>query len=77
MVKTSPSNAWGVDLIPGQGARIPHASRPKKKKRSSNHLDLLFIMLLSLDRLFPCVYIVSSSSGNSLQPFLQKSFLFF
>lgn len=35
VVKISPSTAWGVSLIPGQRARIPHASRPKKKKRSS------------------------------------------
>ena len=68
VLKTSPSNAWGVGLIPGQGARIPHASRPKKKDR----LDFLFVMLLSLDRLFSCVYIVSSSlSGNSLKPKLK------
>ena len=31
MVKTSPSNAGGVDSIPGQGAKIPHASRPKNQ----------------------------------------------
>ena len=28
--KTSPSNAGGVGLIPGQGAKLPHASQPKK-----------------------------------------------
>ena len=32
MVKTSPSNAGGVGLIPGQGAKIPHASGPKTPK---------------------------------------------
>ena len=31
MVKTSPSNARGADSIPGLGARIPHASWPKKQ----------------------------------------------
>ena len=31
MVKTSPSNAGGVGLIPGQGAKIPHASGPKNQ----------------------------------------------
>ena len=31
MVKTSPSNAGGVGSIPGQGAKIPHASGPKPK----------------------------------------------
>ena len=29
MVKTLPSNAEGVGYIPGQGAKISHASRPK------------------------------------------------
>ena len=40
VVKTSPSNAGGAGLIPGQGAKIPHASRPKnqniKQKQYSN-----------------------------------------
>ena len=31
MVKTSPSSAGGVGSIPGQGDRIPHASRPKNR----------------------------------------------
>ena len=26
VIKTSPSNAGGVDLIPGWGAKIPHAA---------------------------------------------------
>ena len=29
VVKTLPSNAGGAGLIPGQGAKIPHASQPK------------------------------------------------
>ena len=29
VVKTLPSNGGGVGLIPGQGAKIPHASQPK------------------------------------------------
>ena len=36
MVKTSPSNARGVGSIPGQGARIPHVSWPKKIKIKEN-----------------------------------------
>ena len=32
VVKTSPSNAGHVGLIPGPGAEIPHAWRPKKKQ---------------------------------------------
>ena len=31
MVKTSPSNAGGAGSIPGWGAKIPHASRPKNQ----------------------------------------------
>ena len=31
MVKTSPSNAGGVGLMPGRGAKIPRASRPKNQ----------------------------------------------
>ena len=31
MVKTSPSNAGGASLIPGQGAKIPHALWPKNQ----------------------------------------------
>ena len=33
VVKTLPSNAGGVDLIPSLGAKIPHALCPKKKKK--------------------------------------------
>ena len=31
VVKTSPSNAGGAGSIPGQEAKIPHASRSKKQ----------------------------------------------
>ena len=31
MVKTLPSNTGGASSIPGQGAKIPHTSRPKNK----------------------------------------------
>ena len=36
MVKTSPSNAGGAGSIPGRGARIPQASRPKKEKQKES-----------------------------------------
>ena len=38
MVKTAPSNAGAVGVIPGQGTKIPHASWPKKQNinNSSN-----------------------------------------
>jgi len=32
VIKTSPSNTGDACLIPGQGAKILHAFRPKKKK---------------------------------------------
>ena len=31
VVNTSPSKAGGADSFPGQGAKIPHASRPKNQ----------------------------------------------
>ena len=31
VVKTSPSNAGGAGLIPGWGAKIPHASQPENQ----------------------------------------------
>ena len=31
MVKTSPSNAESIGSMPGQGAKIPHASGPKNQ----------------------------------------------
>ena len=37
LVKTSPSNAGDVGSIPGQGARIPHASQPKTKTWNGNN----------------------------------------
>ena len=35
VVKTSPSNAGGAGLIPGQGAKIPHVSPPKHQKHKT------------------------------------------
>ena len=49
MVKTSPSNAGGADSIPGRGAKIPHASRPKnqnvKQKQYYNKFNKEFIYI--------------------------------
>ena len=43
MVKTSPSNAGGAGSIPGRGAKIPHALRPKnqniKQKQHCNKFN--------------------------------------
>ena len=36
MVKTSPSNAGVVGSIPGQGAKIPHAPRPRNQNIKQN-----------------------------------------
>jgi len=36
VVRTSPSNAGGVGLIPGGRVMIPHASQQKKKRKEKN-----------------------------------------
>ena len=38
MVKTLPSNAGGVGSIPGQGAKIAHASKHQNIKNRSNNI---------------------------------------
>ena len=35
VVKTLPSKAGGMGLIPGQGTKIPHASRAKNQKHNT------------------------------------------
>jgi len=35
VVKVSPSSAEGAGLIPGRGAQIPHASRPKTREKKT------------------------------------------
>ena len=37
VVKTSPSNAGGAGLIPGRGAKIPHALGPKNQKHKNRN----------------------------------------
>ena len=39
VLKTSPSTAEAVGLIPGQGVNIPHASWPKKKKKAKHNVN--------------------------------------
>ena len=34
VVRTSSSNLWGAGAIPDQGAKIPHASRPKSRNKT-------------------------------------------
>jgi len=38
LVKTSPSNAGGVGLTPGQAAKIPRALWPKKSSQNQNSI---------------------------------------
>ena len=38
VVKTSPSSAGGVGLIPGWGAKIPHASWSKNQKHETEEI---------------------------------------
>ena len=40
VVKTSPSNARGAGLIPGLGAKFPHASRSNKCKKEKQATKL-------------------------------------
>ena len=39
VVKILPSNTEGMGLIPGQGAKTPHALWPKNKSRKSNKFN--------------------------------------
>ena len=39
MVRTLSSNVGGAGSIPAQGAKIPHASRPKKKKNTKHKTE--------------------------------------
>ena len=41
MVKTSPSNVGDMGLIPGWGAKIPHASWPKNQSRNNIVTNLI------------------------------------
>ena len=38
MGKTSPFNAGGASVIPGQGTKIPHASWPKAKTENRSNI---------------------------------------
>ena len=56
MVKTSSFNTGGVGLIPGHGAKIPHASGPKnqnvKQKQYCNKFNKDFKYGLQLNNFF-------------------------
>ena len=49
MVKTLPSNAGGVGSIPGQGAKVPHASRPKNQNIKQMFIVTNSIKTLKMD----------------------------
>ena len=38
VVKNLPASAGGTGSIPGQGAKIPHASQPKNQKHKTEAL---------------------------------------
>ena len=44
MVKTLPSNAGGVGLIPGRGSKTPHASWPKSQRNTQNKTNLKLVI---------------------------------
>ena len=50
VVKISPSDAGGIGLIPDQGAKIPHASQPKKKKKTIKKQNKTKMQLIGLIR---------------------------
>ena len=41
VVKTSPSNVGSAGSIPGWGAKIPHALRPKYQKNPQNRSNIV------------------------------------
>ena len=41
VVKTFPSNAAGMSLIPGWGAKIPHALQPKKPPKTEHKTEAI------------------------------------
>ena len=67
MVKTLPSNAWGEGSIPGQEAKIPHASKSK-----TQNIKLCGAAWGWGGGLGPCRYVemegISLSPHNSLHP---------
>ena len=73
-VKTLPSNARGAGLIPGQGAKIPHASRSNnqniiKQKQYFNKFNVL-----SCVQLFAILWTVAHQAPLSLGFSWQKYF---
>ena len=64
VVKTLPSNAGGEGSIPGQEAKIPHASGPKTKalkKKKKTYLQTRYRLTDIDNKILPC------STGNYIQ----------
>jgi len=72
MVKTLPSNAGDVRLIPGLGAKMPHASQPKKHRTEAiivtNSIKTLKIKNKELDSSVNRVCVSRSVMSDSLRP---------
>ena len=51
MVKTLPSNAGGTSSIPGQGAKIPHASMAQKSE-ILNRSNILTYLIRTLKMVY-------------------------
>ena len=45
VVKTSPSNTEGIGSVPGQGAKILHASQPKNRNHVVTGSIKIFLMV--------------------------------
>ena len=67
VVKILPSNAGGAGLIPGHGAKIPHASRPKNQnvRKKKEAMCLVAQSCLSLCDPMDCSPPGSSVHGDS------------
>ena len=59
MAKTSPSNVGGVGSVPGQTAKIPHASQPKNQNIKHKQYCERMVSRFSLVRLFATPWIVA------------------
>ena len=71
MVKNSPSSAgWGAGSIPDRGAKIPHASGPKKQNINQKQYCNKFKKTLKM------VHIKKEKKNNNRYTHLRSSFEF-
>ena len=64
MVKTSPSSAWGADLIPCQGSKIPHTSWAENQNIKQKQYCNKFNMCVGVS----CLVVSDSLQPHRLQP---------